>query len=76
MSVRSTIRPWLSMLVKMFRLSPYQLLSLSVDGPRAPAHWRVDIRSKITCTMAATELVDLIEIRDGRIASYTEFFVP
>ena len=45
MSVRSTIRPCLSMLVKMFRLP-------------------------------ATELVDLIEIRDGRIASYTEFFAP
>jgi ketosteroid isomerase-like protein len=70
------IRPWLSMLVKTFRLSQYQLLSLTVDGARAAGHWRVDVHSKITGTMASTELVDLLEIRDGQIASYIEFFVP
>jgi ketosteroid isomerase-like protein len=70
------IRPWLSMLVKTFRLSRYQLLSLTRDGARAAAHWRVDIHSKITGAMVATELVDLVEMRDGRIASYVEFFVP
>lgn len=70
------IRPWLSMLVKTFRLSRYQLLSLTCDGERAAAHWRVDIHSKITGAMVPTELVDLVEMRDGRIASYVEFFVP
>lgn len=70
------IRPWLSMLVKTFRLSQYQLLSLTVDGARAAGHWRVEVHSKITGTMASTELVDLLEIRDGQIASYIEFFVP
>jgi ketosteroid isomerase-like protein len=72
----SQIRPWLSILVKTFRLSGYQLLSLTIEGARAVAHWRVDIHSKITGAMVATELVDLIEVRDGRIGSYTEFFVP
>jgi ketosteroid isomerase-like protein len=70
------IRPWLSMLVKTFRLSQYQLLSLTVDGARAVGHWRVDVHSKITGTVASTELVDLVEVRDGQIASYIEFFVP
>ena len=28
----SSIRPWLSILVKTFRLSRYQLLSLTIDG--------------------------------------------
>jgi ketosteroid isomerase-like protein len=70
------IRSWLSMLVKTFRLSQYQLLSLSVDGARAAGHWRVDVHSKITGTVASTELVDLIEVRDEQIASYIEFFVP
>jgi len=23
-----------------------------------------------------TELIDIVEVKDGRIASYTEFFVP
>jgi ketosteroid isomerase-like protein len=70
------IRPWLGILVKTFRLSGYQLLSLTIEGTRAAAHWRVDIHSKITGAMVATELVDLIEVRDERIGSYTEFFVP
>jgi ketosteroid isomerase-like protein len=34
------------------------------------------IHSKITDTMTSTELVDLLEVRDGQIASYIEFFVP
>ncbi len=70
------IRPWLSILVKTFKLSQYTLLSLTIDVPRAAAHWRVDIHSKITGVVVPTELVDLIDVRAGRIASHTEFFVP
>jgi ketosteroid isomerase-like protein len=70
------IRPWLSVLVKTFRLTHYTILSLSVDVPRAAAHWRVDIHSKITGVMVPTELVDLIDVRGGRISSHIEFFVP
>ena len=70
------IRPWLSILVKTFRLSHYTILSLSVDVPRAAAHWRVDIHSKITGVVVPTELVDLIDARGGRISSHIEFFVP
>jgi len=70
------IRPWLSILVKTFRLNQYTMLSLTVEGPRAAAHWRVDIHSKITGAVVPTELVDLIDVRAGRISSHTEFFVP
>ena len=70
------IRPWLSILVKTFKLSQYTILSLSIDVPRAAAHWRVDIHSKITGLVVPTELVDLVDVRAGRIASHTEFFVP
>ena len=70
------IRPWLSILVKTFKLTQYTILSLAVDGPRAAAHWRVDIHSKITGVVVPTELVDLIDVRGGRISSHTEFFVP
>jgi ketosteroid isomerase-like protein len=70
------IRPWLSVLVKTFRLSEYTILSLSIDVPRAAAHWRVDIHSKITGVVIPTELVDLIDVRGGRISSHIEFFVP
>ena len=70
------IRPWLSILVKTFRLSKYQLLSVTIEGRQAAAHWRVDIESKITGIVIPTELVDLLEVRDGQIASQIEFFVP
>lgn len=70
------IRPWLSILVKTFRLSKYQLLSVTIEGRQAAAHWRVDIESKITGVVVPTELVDLLEVRDGQIASQIEFFVP
>jgi ketosteroid isomerase-like protein len=72
----ATFKPWLSMMVKVFRLSDYELLSLVVEWPKATAHWRVKINSKVTGITVATELVDLVEIRDGRIASFCEFFVP
>ena len=70
------IRPWLSILVKTFRLSRYELLSLTIEGSSAAAHWRVDIESKITGVCIPTELVDLIEARNGQITSQIEFFVP
>jgi ketosteroid isomerase-like protein len=72
----SQIRPWLAILVKTFRLGEYQLLSLTIEGERAAAHWQVSIHSKITGALVPTELVDLIEVQGGRIASYVEFFVP
>jgi ketosteroid isomerase-like protein len=70
------IRLWLGTLVKAFRLTDYALLSLLVDAPRAAAHWRVTIHSKITGTAVPTELLALLECRDDCITSYTEFFTP
>jgi ketosteroid isomerase-like protein len=69
-------RPWLAMMVKVFRLSDYTLLSLVVESPRATAHWRADIYSKVTGVTIPTELVDLVELSEDRILNYTEFFVP
>ena len=69
-------RPWLAMMVKVFRLSDYTLLSLVVEWPRATAHWRADIYSKVTGVTIPTELVDLVEMSEDRILSYTEFFAP
>jgi ketosteroid isomerase-like protein len=69
-------RPWLAMMTKVFRISDYALLSLVVEGNRATAHWRAGILSKVTGVTVTTELVDLLEIRAGKIKTYTEFFVP
>jgi ketosteroid isomerase-like protein len=69
-------RPWLAMMVKVFRLNNYQLQSLTVEWPRATAHWRADIYSKVTGVTVPTELVDVVELTDQHIVSYTEFFAP
>jgi ketosteroid isomerase-like protein len=69
-------RPWLSMMVKVFRLSNYQLLSLVVESPKAVAHWRADIYSKVTGVTVPTELVDVVQLDADHIVTYTEFFAP
>ena len=70
------VRSWLAVLVKTFRLTRHEILSMVIDGPRAAVHWRASIHSRITGTSVPTELVDLVEMRDGRIGSYVELFVP
>jgi hypothetical protein len=39
-------------------------------------HWRARINSRITGTSVLTEFVDMFEVRNGLIATYTEFFAP
>jgi ketosteroid isomerase-like protein len=70
------IRAWLAVMLKTFKLSRYQMLSVVIDGARAAAHWQVDIHSKITAVVVPTELVDLVEVSGGRITAYREFFAP
>ena len=77
-SARGTeeVRSWLSVLVKTFRITRHEILSMVIDGSRAAVHWRASIHSRITGASVPTELVDLVETRDGRIGSYVELFVP
>lgn len=70
------IRTWLGVMVKTFRLTRHEILSVLVDGSRAAVHWRSDIHSRITGVTVTTELMDLVEMHDGRIVSYVELFVP
>jgi ketosteroid isomerase-like protein len=72
----SEFRPLLAIMIKTFKLSEQTILAMLIDGTQAAVHWRAKIHSRITGTTVMTELVDLIEIRNGRIASYIEFFVP
>ena len=69
-------RRLLTLMIKTFRLTDQTILSMIIDGMKAAVHWRATVHSRITGTTVVTELVDVIEVRDGRIASYTEFFAP
>ena len=44
-----------------------------IDPPRAVVHWRGKFRAQ-NGRVGDTDVLDLIEIRDGRIASLTTFF--
>jgi len=47
-----------------------------IDGAKAAVHWRVKIFSRVTGTTVPTELIDMIETRDGLIGSFIELFSP
>jgi ketosteroid isomerase-like protein len=70
------IRSWLALLIRTFQLKDQTILSMIIEGTQAAVHWRARIQSRITGATVLTELVDLVQVQDGRIGSYTEFFVP
>lgn len=70
------IRTWLGVLLKSFSISRHEMLATVIEGSRAAVHWRATIHSRITGTAVATELMDHLEVREGKIGSYVEFFVP
>ena len=61
-------------LFKAFRLLEFQPHCRVIDPPRAVVHWRGKFRASNTGQVADTDILDLIEIKDGRIASLTTFF--
>lgn len=73
---REQIRPWLGLLVKTFRISNHEILSMTIEGSGAAVHWEAQIHSKVTGVIVPTEFVDLVTVQDGLISSYIEFFVP
>jgi ketosteroid isomerase-like protein len=70
------IRQWLSILLRTFQLSNQTIRSMIIENEKAAVQWQASIYSKITGMSVLTELVDLVETRDGQINSYTEFAAP
>ena len=50
--------------------------TMDIGDAHARVHWRANIRSRITGATVLTELIDLIDVRDGRIVNFSEVFVP
>jgi ketosteroid isomerase-like protein len=70
------IRQWLALLLKTFQINDQVIVAMIVENDRAAVHWRAKIYSKISGITMPTELVDLVEVRDGDVLSYTEFLAP
>jgi ketosteroid isomerase-like protein len=47
---------------------------MNVEGDEATVRWQANIRSRITGATVPTEMIDLIEVRDGRIVNFNEIF--
>lgn len=56
-----------------FELLEFQQHCRVIDPPRAVVHWRGKFRMQ-NGLVGNTEVLDLIEVRDGKIASLTSFF--
>jgi ketosteroid isomerase-like protein len=69
-------RPLLAVMIKTFKLRDQVILAILIDGMKAAVHWRAGVYSRITGTMMLTEFVAIVEVRNGRIVSYLEFFAP
>jgi ketosteroid isomerase-like protein len=69
-------RPLLSLLLKTFRLTEFSILAMTIEGAKATIHWRANVRSRITGATVPTELIDIVEFRDGCIANFSEVFAP
>jgi len=69
-------RPLLALLIKTFKLGDLTIRSMAIDGARATVHWGANVRSRITGATVPTEMIDIVEIRDGCIVNFNEVFVP
>jgi ketosteroid isomerase-like protein len=68
-------RPLLAFMIKVFRLRDLTIRTINIDGDKATVHWQAHVRSRITGATVATEFIDIVEVRDGRITNFNEVFI-
>ncbi|HEX4210689.1 MAG TPA: nuclear transport factor 2 family protein [Candidatus Binataceae bacterium] len=69
-------RPLLMLLMRTFKITDQAILAMIIDGSKAAVHWQAQVYSRITGAIVRTEFMDIVEIQDGRVSSYIEFFAP
>ena len=67
------VLPLIGQQIKTFQMSDLRILSMVIEGSKAAVHWRVKVRSSVTGETADTQLMDMVEVKDGRITSFVEF---
>ena len=68
------MRAALSDLIEAFEFKNLEIIDSVVEGAKAAIRIRFTVTSRATGKTAVTESLDLIEFRDGKVASYTQFF--
>ena len=60
-------------LIDAFEFKDLEIIDSVVEGSKAAIRIRFTVTSRATGKSAVTETLDLIEFRDGKVASYTQF---
>jgi ketosteroid isomerase-like protein len=66
--------PAIGQLVDAFELLDYKIHKILVEGDMAAVHWHGRFRAKATGKIGETDLLDMVHIREGRIAAFHNFF--
>ena len=69
-------RPLLAFMIKTFKLGALTIRTMEIQEDQATVHWQADVQSRITGATVPTELIDVVEVRDGKIVNYNEVFMP
>jgi ketosteroid isomerase-like protein len=70
---RPALKPLMAQLIKAFHLKDFALKTLVIEGPHVAAHWNARVVSTVNGQEVVTDVLDLMEVRDGKITSFMEF---
>ncbi len=72
-SSRDSVRAHLVDLVREWRWTGYEIVSTLIDGDSVAVHIRQSVVHTPTGKANTVEVVDLIELRDGKVCAFVEF---
>lgn len=68
------LRHALAQLIDNYEFSDYEIVDSVVEGDKAAVRSMFTVRARRTGNTAQTEVLDLIEFRDGKICFFAQFF--
>lgn len=68
------LRQAMKQLIDNFEFSNFEIVDSVVEGSKAAVRSIFTVRARTTGHAAQTEVLDLIEVKDGKICSFLQFF--
>lgn len=68
------LRSAMTQLIDNFEFSDFEIVDSVVEGSKAAVRSMFTVRAKASGQVAQTEVLDLIEFKDGKICSFVQFF--
>jgi ketosteroid isomerase-like protein len=70
---QTELRKTLADLIQAFEWLDHTIVTMLIDGPKVAVHGRLKMKFAATGAVVETEVADFIEVKGGRIVSFTEF---